>query len=214
MKNDTNMKNEAPSGPEADQLEGELPESKPTKVSKPSQGFGKRIVRWILWLLIVFGLGATAVMVFLYIPLQQKHGAAEANLTASAQKLSDNEKKIESLTAQMADLENKNKDMQSQLEQANLRLATINAKSDILAASLAVSNGDPVSARLSLEKATVDMQTLASLLKDSSLSEVLATIQQHLELVKSKINSDVKSAQPDLNMLIDNLSKLQDTLKN
>lgn len=214
MNNDKKMKNEAPSGLEADQQAGELLESKPTKVTRRVPGNGKHIVRWMLWLIIFFGLGATAVVVFLYVPLQQKHGAVKADLTASAQMLSSDQKKLESLSAQVADLENKNKDVQSQLDQANLQLATVNVKSDIQAASLAISKSDPVSARLSLEKATVDMQTLGSELKNSNLSGVVVTLQQRLEQVKSKMNSEMGSAQTDLDTMIDNLSKLQDALKN
>jgi len=172
----------------------------------------------MLWLIVVFGLGATVMAIFFYVPLQQKLNAAEAISKASAQKLSDYEKKIENLTAQKTDLENKNKGFQSQLDQAHLRLAFINAKSDIMAANLAVSAGDSVGARLSLEKAGVDLQVLTVQLKDGALSEVLATLQQHLEQVKSKVasdaNSDVITAQPDLDILLDNLSKLEDTVKN
>jgi len=96
------------------------------------------------------------------------------------------------------------------LDQAHLRLALINAKSDIMAASLAVSAGDSAGARLSLEKAAVDMQVLTGLLKGGALSEVLATLQQRLE----QVNSDVMTAQPDLDILLDNLSKLEDAVKN
>jgi len=214
MKEDANKVNGAPASSQPNQQEGELPKGKPTKTSKPNVGVGKRIMRWMLWLIVVFGLGATVMAIFFYVPLQQKLSAAEANSTASAQKLSDYEKKIENLTAQKTDLENKNKDFQSQLDQAHLRLALINAKSDIMAASLAVSAGDSAGARLSLEKAAVDMQVLTGLLKGGALSEVLATLQQRLEQVKSKVNSDVMTAQPDLDILLDNLSKLEDAVKN
>jgi len=214
MKEDANKVNGAPASPQPKQQESE----RPTKTSRPSSGVGKRIMRWMLWLIVVFGLGATVMAIFFYVPLQQKLNAAEAISKASAQKLSDYEKKIENLTAQKTDLENKNKGFQSQLDQAHLRLAFINAKSDIMAANLAVSAGDSVGARLSLEKAGVDLQVLTVQLKDGALSEVLATLQQHLEQVKSKVasdaNSDVITAQPDLDILLDNLSKLEDTVKN
>jgi cell division protein FtsB len=218
MKEDSNKVNGAPASAQPKQQEGEVSKDKPTKTSRPSAGVGKRIMRWMLWLIVVFGLGATVMAIFFYVPLQQKLSAAEANSKASAQKLSDYEKKIENLTAQRTDLENKNKDFQSQLDQAHLRLAFINAKSDIMAANLAVSAGDSVGARLSLEKAAVDMQVLTALLKDGALSEVLATLQQHLEQVKSKVTSDanngVITAQPDLDILLDNISKLEDAVKN
>ncbi len=218
MKEDAIKVNGAPASSQPKQQEGEASNDKPTRTSRPSAGVGKRIMRWMLWLIVVFGLGATAMAIFFYVPLQQKLSAAEANSNASAQTLSDNEKKIENLTAQKVDLENKNKELKSQLDRANLSLAIINAKSDIMAASLAVSAGDSVGARLSLEKAAADMQVLNALLKDGALSEVLVTLQQHLEQVKSKVinadNSDVIAAQPDLDILIDNLSRLEDAVKN
>jgi hypothetical protein len=218
MKEDAIKVNGVPASSQPKQQEGELSKDKPTKTSRPSAGVGKRIMRWMLWLIAVFGLGAMVMAIFFYVPLQQKLNAAEADSNASAQKLSDYEKKIENLTAQKADLEHKNKEFQSQLGQAHLRLAIINAKSDVMAASLAVSAGDSVGARLSLEKAAVDMQVLTALFQAGGLSEVLATLQQHLEQVKSKVNSDANSdvitAQPDLNILLDNLSKLEDAVKN
>jgi hypothetical protein len=213
MKEDAN-----PTSSPSNQQEGELSKGKPTKTARPSAGVGKRIMRWMLWMIVIFGLGATAIAIFFYLPLQQKLSAAEFNSIASAQKLSDYEKKIENLTAQNADLESKNKDFRAQLDQAHLHMAIINAKSDIMASSLAVSAGDSVGARLSLEKAAIDMQVLTALLKESALSEVLGALQQRLDQVKSNINSDANgnanSAQPDLDILLDNLSKLEDAVKN
>jgi septal ring factor EnvC (AmiA/AmiB activator) len=214
MKENASKKNGVPASPPPDLLTCEPPTGKPATTSKQKSGVGKRIMRWTLWLMIVFALGATAMAVLFYLPLQQKQTAIEANLTISSQKITADEKRIESLTAQRTDLEDTNKALQSQLDHANLRLALIRAKSDILAASLAISDNNPVGARLSLEKATVDLQILTSLVKDGSLSEVLSTIQGHLEQVKSKVNNDFQTAQPDLDILIDNLSSLEDALNN
>jgi len=218
MQEEANKVNGVPGSSQPRQQDGELSKDKPTKTSRPSAGVGKRIMRWMLWLMVVFGLGAMVMAIFFYIPLQNKLSAAEAVSSSSAQKLSDYEKKIENLTAQKADLENKNREFQSQLDQAQLHLAIINTKSDVMAASLAVSAGDSVGARLSLEKAAIDMQVLTALFQNSGLSEVLATLEQHLEQVKSKVtsnaNNDIITAQPDLNILLDNLSKLEDAVKN
>jgi cell division protein FtsB len=214
MKENASKKNGAPSSLQPDLKGGEPPKGKSISTPKPEARVGKRIARWMLWLIIVFGLGATAMAVFFYFPLQKEQKAIEANLVTSGQKISADRQKIESLTAQKTELEEKNKDLQSQLDRANLRLAVIKAKSDIMAASLAVSDGDVVSARLSLEKATMDLQTLSSLLKDGSLGEVLTTIQGHLEQVKSELNDKFQTDQPDLDTLIDNLSSLEDALNN
>jgi hypothetical protein len=214
MKKKADNENRVPANPQLDQRESEPPTGKPFATSKPKSGTGKRIARWMLWLIIIFGLGATTMAVFVYFPLQQKQKAAEAILVTSSQKIAADEQKIESLTLQKTDLEGKNKALESQLNQANLCLAVLNAKSDIMAAGLAVSDGDPISARLSLEKATIAMQTLTSLLEEGSLSEALTAIQGHLEQVKDKLNNGIQNTQPDLDILIDNLSALEDALNN
>jgi len=166
--------------------------------------FFKRLLRWLVGLLIIFGLGFITAIFSLFLPARQV-----TNQQAAA--LADAHQKIEELTNQLAELNGLQKKYQESLEnqqKANLFISILSARVDIANAQLAMANGDTARARLSLSQTSKQLQTLEKLV-ETGQRKIVTDMQDRLELALAGIESNPYAAQSDLDVLANSLLELQ-----
>jgi peptidoglycan hydrolase CwlO-like protein len=139
-----------------------------------------------------------------YIPSRQKLDKANTELEAASASIAD---KTDQLTALQTD----NDDLQAELDTVTLHAVILNVLSSVRGASLAVGADDYAGARLSLIQATEALDTLPALL-GSDQKDVLTAMQQSAAQALGDVQTDLKSAQPELDQLTKNLVQLEDNL--
>jgi len=160
-----------------------------TRLQKSMRG----ALRWVLVTLLAFGLGALLIAFALYLPARQKLDRANADL----------ERANATITA--------NETLQKNLDSATLHMYVLKALSGIRGASLAVAADDYAGARLSLIQASEALDTLSGLL-GTDQKDVLTAMQHSAAQALTKVKSNLKSAQPELDQLTKNLVQLEDNL--
>lgn len=161
-------------------------------------------LRWVLVVLLAFGLGALLIAFALYVPTRQKLDKANADLEhANAT--------ITGKTNQITTLQTGNETLQKNLDSATLHMYVLKALSGVRGASLAVAADDYAGARLSLIQASEALDTLSGLL-GTDQKDVLTAMQQSAAQALAEVKTDLKSAQPELDQLTKNLVQLEDNL--
>jgi len=164
----------------------------------------RRTLRWLLAVLLAFGLGAVVIALTLYFPTRQQLVKANADLgQANAA--------VTSQTAQITTLQTSNETLQKDLDSAKLHITVLKALSGVRGASQAVAAGDYAGARLSLIQASDALDILSSLL-GTDQKDVLTAMQQSAAQAFTKLKSNLTTAQPELDQLTNNLVQLEDNL--
>jgi hypothetical protein len=162
------------------------------------------ILRWLLVVLLAFGLGALLIAVVLYLPTHQALVKANADLEhANAT--------VTSQTDKITTLQTSNQALQKDLDSAKLHSYVLKALSGARGASQAVAANDYAGARLSLVQASDALDVLSSLL-GTDQKDVLAAMQQIAAQALTEIKNNLKAAQPELDQLTNNLVQLEDNL--
>lgn len=184
-----------------DEKESILSAGRPkTRLQKSMRG----ALRWVLVVLLAFGLGALLIAFALYVPTRQKLDKANADLEhANAT--------ITGKTDQITTLQTGNETLQENLDSATLHMYVLKALSGVRGASLAVAADDYAGARLSLIQASEALDTLSGLL-GTDQKDVLTAMQQSAAQALTEVKTDLKSAQPELDQLMKNLVQLEDNL--
>ncbi len=97
------------------------------------------------------------------------------------------------------------------LDTAMLHMDLLQALSGVRGANLAVAADDYAGARLLLIKATTALGALSNQLGEEQ-SDVLAALLQSAAQALTDMQTDLKSAQPELNQLAQNLVQLEENL--
>lgn len=147
-------------------------------------------LRWVLGTLLAFGLGALLIAFALYVPTRQKLDKANADLEHANATITVNE------------------GLQKNLDSATLHMYVLQALSGVRGANLAVATDDYAGARLSLIQTSEALDTLSGLL-GTDQQDVLTAMQQSAAQALTKVKTDLKSAQPELDQLTKNLAQLQ-----
>ncbi len=193
------------------------PPEKPATESK-ARRFFRRLLRGLLTLLIIFGVGFAAALYTVYQPA----------ITSAKQQARELEAQLESAQAQIADLESQiseleavrtqNDELIAENEQLlavqgnyELRIAILNARLDVANAILALAGDDPARARLTLDQTSKTLEKMASLLPTDQ-QEVATSLQQRLSLVIKELDSDAYAAASDLDVLARRLLEVEDAL--
>jgi peptidoglycan hydrolase CwlO-like protein len=184
-----------------DETESVQPEAKAEKNPKKSI---RGILRWLLALLLAFGLGALVIALTLYFPSQQQLVKAHTDLEQA-------NAKVTSQTDQITTLQTSNETLQKDLDSAKLHSYVLKALSGVRGASQAVATGDYAGARLSLIQASDALNNLSGLL-GTDQKDVLTAMQQSAAQALTKLKSNLTSAQPELDQLTNNLVQLEDNL--
>jgi hypothetical protein len=184
-----------------DEKESVQPEAKPEiRPQKPIRG----TLRWLLAVLLAFGLGALLIALTLYFPARQELVKANADLEhANAT--------VTSQTDQITTLQTSNQTLQKDLDSVELHSYVLKALSGVRGASQAVAAGDYAGARLSLIQASDALDNISGLLGTNQI-DVLTAMQQSAAQALTKLKTNLTSAQPDLDQLTNNLVQLEDNL--
>lgn len=162
------------------------------------------VLRWLLAVLLAFGLGALLIALTLYFPARQKLVLANADLESA-------NAAITSQTNQISTLQTSNKTLQKDLDAAKLHSYALKALSGVRGASQAVAADDYAGARLSLIQASDALDNLTDLL-GTDQKDVLTAMQQSAAQALTKLQTNLASAQPELDQLTNNLVQLEDNL--
>jgi hypothetical protein len=154
-------------------------------------------VRWLLVVLLAFGLGALLIGFALYFPTRQELVKANATVTSQSD--------------QIDTLQTGNETLQKDLDSAKLHSYVLKALSGVRGASQAVAAGDYAGARLSLIQASNALDILSGLL-GTDQKDVLTAMQQSAAQALTKVQTNLNSAQPELYQLTNNLVQLEDNL--
>jgi hypothetical protein len=177
-----------------DEKESILSEAKPeTRLQKSMRG----ALRWVVLALVAFGLGALLIIFMLYVPTRQKYDKSDADLKQA--------------TDHITTLEADKQGLQKNLDSATLHMYVLKALSGVRGASLAVAADDYAGARLSLIQASEALDTLPTLL-GADQKDVSTAMQTSAAQALTKVKTDLKSAQPELDQLTKNLVQLEDNL--
>ncbi len=172
--------------------------------------FFRRLLRWVVGLLVVFGLGFVAALWAFYLPMRSKALQAEADAQKAAQEVS-------TLKGQLADAQSKIQSLETQLQQAQqdvtntqTRLALTEALADAYAARLALKDGDAVGAGLYVDAMLKSLDTLASLVPPEH-AQAVTEMQQQVQDIRENLDSP-SYADRKIRGVVQNLLALEDVL--
>jgi len=171
-----------------------------TRLQKSLRG----ALRWLLVALLAFGLGAMIIAFAFYFPARQILDTAKADLESANATIAEKNAQITTLQADNAAL-------QANLDAATLHMVVLDALSGARGASLAVAANDYAGARLSLAQASAALDILSGLVRGSQ-KDVLTDLQKSAAQALIEINTDLASAQPELDRLTTNLVQLENNL--
>jgi hypothetical protein len=154
-------------------------------------------LRWLMMVLLAFGLGALLIAFVLFFPTRQE--LVKANATVTSQ------------TNQIATLQTSNETLQKDLDSAKLHSYVLMALSGVRGASQAVAADDYAGARLSLIQTSSALDILSGLL-GTDQKDVLTAMQLSAAQALTKVKTNLTSAQPELDQLTNNLVQLEDNL--
>jgi hypothetical protein len=176
-------------------------ETKPETSSKKTM---RGALRWLLVVLLAFGLGVLLIAFTLYIPARLQLVKANADImNANAT--------VASQTNQITVLQTGNETLHKDLDSAKLHSYVLKALSSVRGASQAVAAGDYAGARMSLIQASEALDILSGLL-GTDQKDVLTAMQQSAAQALTKVKTNLTSAQPELDQLTNNLVQLEDNL--
>lgn len=184
-----------------DEKESMPPESRTETQPQKSKG---GVLRWVLAVLLAFGLGALLIALTLYFPTRQQLVKANADLEQA-------NATVTSQTDQITTLQTSGEALQKDLDDAKLHSYVLKALSGVRGASQAVVAGDYAGARLSLIQASDALDILSGLL-GTDQKDVLSAMQQSAAQALTKLKTNITSAQPELDQLTNNLVQLEDNL--
>ena len=212
--------------PENDTLSSpSTPDDEPIEegvISEPeSEGksFWARALRWLLILVVIFGLGALLIMFLLYIPARDQaiqanrqvrliKEQAKADLERADQIISELEETIGSLYT----VEAQNEALQDELDIANIHIVILSARSDVATAQLILVKGEDISkARVTLSQTSETLEILGDMLEPDQ-RKIASDMQERLELALDELEDNPYAAESDLDVLARGLLELESAL--
>lgn len=180
------------------------PTERPTLPDKKPLTLLQRILRWALAVLVVFGLGALLITVWLYLPQRSLLNTRQAELNQSQQRAQELDRQVAALSTQVAAGEA----LQGELDQSEAHVALLLARNDVLAALLALERDDLAAASIALENTSATLERVAAHLAPDQRS-VVSEMQTRLDLAIAALETDPNAAQSDLDLLAASLLELQ-----
>jgi F0F1-type ATP synthase membrane subunit b/b' len=199
-----------------------VPEPEEPKGESKVRLFFRRLLRWTLGLLIIFGLGFLTAVFALYRPELQKYNQnldkIRGELTSAQEQLDKNETEyqnqiteLENQVATLKPLASANEELMTEQNGYQLHTAILNARLDVAYAQLALAADDTARARVVLTKTSDTLLMINDLLPENQQGVIVA-LEQRLDLVLSEVEEDPYAAQSDLDVLEKGLLELEDAL--
>lgn len=187
-------------------------ESKPmgktsSKPEKRQLNIWRRMFRFILIMLIIFGFGAITVIFTLYIPQREQLNRAQSRIEdLNSQKESDLQAANEEID-RLTSIEDQFDASQSQLGQLQLQNLVLKIKLDVMKAKMALLSDDPEEASQVLSGTAgriADLEELVGIKGKRNIDN----LETRLDLVLSEIEEDTFAALSDLEVMLDILADL------
>jgi polyhydroxyalkanoate synthesis regulator phasin len=203
---------EPPPETEAFEAQPELLEAEPppAEESKTRRGF-RLALRWLLIFLIVFGVGYLVAIYTLYQPEVEGYKEKINVLQSELQTAQGQVTELEAQVADLSPLDAENQTLKAMHAEYELQVAILDARLDISNALLALAEEDIPRARIALERTGEALVAIDQSLQTEQ-KDVVAGMQQRLELVLTELDTDVYAAQSDLDVLDKRLLELEDAL--
>lgn len=178
------------------------------KPEKRTLSIWRRMFRFLMVMLIIFGLGALVVIFTLYIPLREQLTSAETRI----QELSDQStSEINSANEEidrLSSIEDKFGAIQAELDELLIQNLILKIKLDLMSAKLALVSDDPQQASQSLNETggrVADLKKLVGVQQQKNVEN----LETRLELVISEIEEETFAAISDLEVMLDILEELE-----
>jgi len=178
------------------------------KPEKRTLSIWRRMFRFLLVMLIIFGLGALVVIFTLYIPLREQLTSAETRIEElSDQSASEiNSAKVE--IDRLSSIEDKFGDTQAELDELLIQNLILKIRLDLILAKLALVSDEPQQASQALSETggrITDLKKLAGVQQQKNVEN----LETRLELVLSEIEEETFAAISDLEVMLDILEELE-----
>ena len=198
----------APSETPQPQAEPVQVQAEPVQAEKRSLSLMKRLLRALLAVLILLGLGALLVIYAFYIPARRELNDANKRLSELSDKSTSELEAANQKINNLSLLESQNTELQAEADNAHLYNTILNARLDVVNAQFALSEQNPSKARLALTKTTATLQELEKLLPEGQ-KKVVTDLQSRLKLAIEEIDKNDYAARSDLDVLANALLELQ-----
>ncbi len=170
----------------------------------------RRTIRWSAGLLLIFALGLLAGTIAFYMPQAREAARVESLRVQAEERIAALEVEIESMEAQLDAFEQNQDVQQKALDAANMHIFILSALADVTQARLSLALDNPEDAQLALTNTPDTLEALTGLV-DSEQTDALQAMQQRLDLALSGLDNDPEAALSDLEVLANNLVKLENT---
>jgi len=184
-----------------------IPEATKDKGSPPPSRLNRitlRLLRLLLGILILMGLGAVLVIYTLYLPTRQKLIDSQEQVEQADQRVTELEGEVGGLST----FEEQNQDLLVELDKSRLQVAILSARADVSAAQLALALNNPAKARLALSKTPETLKKLESMLEPGK-KKLAEDMQARLDLAVKEIGENAYAANSDLDVLATGLLELE-----
>lgn len=178
------------------------------KPEKRTLSIWRRLLRFLLVMLIIFGLGALLVIFTLYIPLREQLTSAETRIEElsdqSATEINSAKEEINRLSS----IEDKFGDTQAELDELLIQNLILKIRLDLMSAKLALVSDEPQQASQALNETA---GRIADLKKFTGVQQQknVENLETRLELVLSEIEEETFAAISDLEVMLDILEELE-----
>ncbi len=170
-----------------------LPAPKPESAFRR---FVRKVIRWTLFVFVIFGLGMIAALVLWYLPMRNTANAHLQALEAANQQISELKEQVSSQTA----LEKEYQAALERLKTAGIVKLVQSLQVEIASARIALYQNNIEAAQSALANAE---QLIAELKRQAAKDQqtAIADLQTRLTLAKSELKDNAYAAQSDLDVL-------------
>lgn len=177
------------------------------KPESRARRFFRLAIRWVVGLLIVFLLGVLTATLLFYRPTLARLTQLQAEYEQATQRVAE----LEAEVARLSTLEQRNRALEEELANANLRLKVLRVLADVHAARWALSQEDATGAQQILAQSSEALKEIAKLAGATHREDITA-MQNRLGLALDELGRDAFAAQSDLGVLASNLAQLEQSL--
>lgn len=180
----------------------------PAKVSRARKA-AISMLRWVLGILIVAGVGFLVALYTLFIPARQTNQDLQQQLQQEKQKYAVLEAQIEDWRL----LESQHREALAELDEAKLRRSILSARVDVANAQLALEKQEAENAKLALSQTSQTLSEIKGLVP-AAQAQLVEEMQARLDLALSGIDGNAYAAASDLDVLATSLLVLENTVFN
>lgn len=184
---------EQPAGGQAE----DAPKQEPSRLGR----FGRRALRWVTAVIVIFGLGFAATWLVRVRPLMDQ----VEQLEQRAEQAESEREQLQQRVDQLEGVEERNQELEQELLEARGHLDLLAVLVDVTSAQLEMAQENPAGATVALQDTDQKLDAMAEKLGEQQV----AGIRERLQLVLDGLDSDVFAAERDLEVLSNTLVALE-----